>query len=162
MRPIIRRREIVADQLRYVGEPAGEGTIAVHSVSDWIAAAPHSGPGAVLLSATDEVEALAAHLEQAHWIVVEFAKVGEGRGYSQARLLRQRYRFTGELRARGAVKRDQLFLLARCGFDAFELDASENPAESLAAFNSFSVAYQSGSDCVVSVRYRARPAALSG
>jgi uncharacterized protein (DUF934 family) len=73
-------------------------------------------------------------------------------------MLRQRYGYAHELRARGVVKRDQLFFLARCGFDAFELDPAEDLAASLPALNTFSVAYQDGSEAVVSVRRRA-PAA---
>ena len=86
---------------------------------------------------------------------IDFAKIGEGRGYSQARLLRQRYRYGHELRARGALKRDQMFLLARCGFDAFDLDPTEDLPAALAALGTFSVAYQAGSDTLVSVRRRA-------
>jgi uncharacterized protein (DUF934 family) len=48
-----------------------------------------------------------------------------------------------------------LFLLARCGFDAFDLDPAEDLAASLPALNTFSVAYQDGSDALVSVRQRA-------
>ncbi|HEY4972198.1 MAG TPA: DUF934 domain-containing protein, partial [Steroidobacteraceae bacterium] len=71
-------------------------------------------PGAaVLLGPTDQVEALASHLSALHLIVIEFPKIGEGRGFTQARMLRQRLRYRGELRARGAIKRDQLFFLAR-------------------------------------------------
>jgi uncharacterized protein (DUF934 family) len=159
MRRIIRRREIVADELRYEGEERGPGTYAVQTLSEWLAApaAPRATPGmaAVLLRAPDEVEALTPRLEQVRWIVVEFAKTGEGRGFSQARLLRQRYRYQGELRARGAIGRDQLFFLARCGFDAFDLDPSEDLQAALAAFDSFSVAYQGGSEGVVHVHERA-------
>jgi|CZKO01.1.fsa_nt_gi uncharacterized protein (DUF934 family) len=163
MRRIIRRREIVEDELRYAGEPMTAGTVAAQTVADWIAAAGSaSAPAAVVLSATDEVEALGPHLHQVRWIVIEFAKIGEGRGYSQARMLRQRYRYAHQLRARGAIKRDQLFFLARCGFDAFDLDPFEDLAASLAAFNSFSVACQGGEDAVVSVRRRTFAAPLSG
>jgi uncharacterized protein (DUF934 family) len=158
MRQIIRRREIVVDELRYAGEAPSSGTISVQTLVERVAAAA-AAPAAVLLSATDEVETLALHLAGVRWIVVEFAKIGEGRGYSQARLLRQRYRYPHELRARGALKRDQLFLLARCGFDAFELDPAEDLTVALAAFGSFSVAYQDGSDALVSVRRRAPGAA---
>jgi len=159
MRRIIRRREIIEDRLRYAGEPAGHGTIAVQSAAEWIAAASaappaHAGTGAVLLSAADEVEALAPYLAAVRWIVVEFAKIGEGRGFSQGRLLRQRYRYAHELRARGALKRDQLLFLARCGFDAFDLDPAEDLEASLAAFDSFTVAYQDGSEVVVSLLHR--------
>jgi len=70
-------------------------------------------------------------------------------------MLRQRYRYAGELRARGALKRDQLFFLARCGFDSFDLDPTEDLQAALAALNDFSVAYQDGSDAVVKVQRRA-------
>ena len=51
-------------------------------------------------------------------VAIEFGGLAEGRGYSQAHLLRKRFKFTGELRAVGKIQRDQLFYLARCGFDA--------------------------------------------
>jgi uncharacterized protein (DUF934 family) len=162
MRQIIRRREIVGDELRYAGEPAASGTVGVHTASEWIAAAVAGSapaPGALLLTAADEVEALADHLAPLHWIVIDFAKIGEGRGFSQARLLRQRYRYAHELRARGAIKRDQLFFLARCGFDAFDLDPAEDLVSALGALGTFSVAYQDGSDTLVHVRRRLPDAA---
>jgi uncharacterized protein (DUF934 family) len=161
MRQIIRRREIVADELRYAGEPSAAGTIMVPTLAELIAAAAGTGAAApaVLLGVTDEVETLAPLLPQLRWIVIDFPKIGEGRGFTQARMLRQRYRYRHELRARGAIKRDQLFLLARCGFDAFDLDPAEDLTAALAAFNSFSVAYQDSSDAVVNVRHRTPGAA---
>jgi uncharacterized protein (DUF934 family) len=75
---------------------------------------------------------------------VEFTGPGEGRGYSQARLLRQRYKFTGELRAVGHVKQDQLYLMARCGFDTFDLSPTEKLEEALATLERFRVAYTPG------------------
>ena len=159
MRRIIRRRELVADDARYAGEDAGQGTRAVQPAAQFIAALsvpqPIDSAAAVLIGPTDELEALAPHLALVSLIVVEFPKIGEGRGYSQARLLRQRYGYAGELRARGALKRDQLFFLARCGFDSFDLDPAENLEAALGSFNVFSVAYQDGSDAVVQVRRRA-------
>jgi uncharacterized protein (DUF934 family) len=158
MRRIIRRREIVEDELRYAGEPAVDGSVGVVGAAEWLAASAAgaaSAPEAVLLTATDEVEALAGHLDGLRWIVIEFAKIGEGRGYSQARLLRQRYCYRHELRARGALKRDQMILLARCGFDAFELDPAEDLSAALAALGTFTVAYQDGNEALVSLRRRA-------
>lgn len=157
MRQIIRRREIVEDELRYAGEPAREGSVAVYTAPEWIAAAAAGSapsPGALLLTATDEVQPLADYLAPLRWIVIDFAKIGEGRGYSQARLLRQRYRYRHELRARGAIKRDQVFFLARCGFDGFDLDPAEDLQQALGALGTFSVAYQDGSDTLVQVRRR--------
>jgi uncharacterized protein (DUF934 family) len=159
MRHIIHRRELVADDARYAGEEAGPGTRAVQPAAQFIAALttgqPSSAAAAVLIGPTDEVEQLAPHLARLALIVVEFPKIGEGRGYSQARMLRQRYGYAGELRARGALKRDQLFFLARCGFNSFDLDPAEDLQAALGSFNDFSVAYQDGSDAVVQVRRRA-------
>jgi uncharacterized protein (DUF934 family) len=115
----------------------------------------------LLLAPTDEVEALAPHLQAVQWIVIEFAKIGEGRGYSQARLLRQRFGYAHELRARGALKRDQLVFLARCGFDAFDLDPAEDLTASLRALDSFTVAYQDGDEALVQLRRRAAPGAAA-
>jgi uncharacterized protein (DUF934 family) len=155
MRQIIRRREIVVDELRYAGEELTPGAYKVQAAADWIAnPAATDAPAAVLLQAADEVEILVPHLHRLGWIVMEFAKTGEGRGYSQARILRQRYAFAGELRARGALGRDQLFLLARCGFDAFDLDPAEDLEAALSAFDSFTVAYQRASGAIVHVHER--------
>lgn len=159
MRRIIRRRELVSDDARYAGEPAGQETRLVQPAVEFLAARTAgddaASGAAVLIGPTDEVESLAPHLALLSLIVVEFPKLGEGRGFSQARMLRQRYRYAGELRARGVLKRDQLFFLARCGFDSFDLDPAENLEAALAHLNDFSVAYQDGSNAVVQVRRRA-------
>jgi len=81
-------------------------------------------------------------LEGVARIEVNFPKFGDGRGYSIARLLRERYGYRGELRAVGHITRDLLFFLESCGFDAFELREGENPREALAAFEDFSESYQ--------------------
>jgi uncharacterized protein (DUF934 family) len=75
-------------------------------------------------------------------IEVNFPSFTDGRGYSIARLLRERHGYDGELRAVGDVQRDQLFYLARCGFDSFLLRTGEDADDALSAFNDFSEAYQ--------------------
>ena len=86
---------------------------------------------------------------------MQFPNPGDGRGYSQGRLLRERFGFTGELRAVGAgVRQDQVFLLARCGFDALELAAGEDPQAALAALSRYDVAYQPGAPQVAIRRQR--------
>jgi len=79
-------------------------------------------------------------------IAVRFPAFTDGRGYSTARLLRQRYGFKGELRAIGDILRDQLYELERCGFDSFLLREDQDAQEALRAFNDFSEAYQSAVD----------------
>ncbi len=147
MRNIIRGRSVVPDSWRYAGE-AGDGP-EVLSLTALQAALAGGSLGAsgvgVSLQPTEGPDALAGLLPRLALIVIDFPKVGEGRGFSVAQLLRQRHRYTGELRARGALKRDQLYFLARCGFDSFDLDPAEDLTASLAAFDTFSVAYQDGS-----------------
>lgn len=79
-------------------------------------------------------------------IAVHFPVFTDGRGYSTARLLRERHAFRGELRAFGDVLRDELFELARCGFDAFELRADQDADAALKAFHDFSEVYQAATD----------------
>ncbi len=79
-------------------------------------------------------------------IALEFPKFGDGRAYSYARLLRERYGYRGELRAVGNVLRDQALFMLRCGFDAFEV-AEGTPIEGWrAALGEISVFYQPTAD----------------
>jgi uncharacterized protein (DUF934 family) len=96
----------------------------------------------VWLEAGTDPAALAPDLARFNVIAVRFASCTDGRGYTLARLLRERYGYRGELRAIGDVLRDQLYYLSRCGFDAFALRADQDPAQALSAFDDFSEAYQ--------------------
>jgi uncharacterized protein (DUF934 family) len=101
---------------------------------------------ALTLANTDDVLALGSRLEGVNLIVLQFPKFTDGRAYSQARLLRERLGYAGELRATGAVFLDQLPFLLRCGFDSFESDQT-GFAEALAkARTLFSVVYQPTGD----------------
>jgi uncharacterized protein (DUF934 family) len=73
---------------------------------------------------------------------VHFPTFTDGRGYSTARLLRERYGYRGELRAVGDVLRDQLFYLSRVGFDAFALRQDQDAEGALASLADFSESYQ--------------------
>jgi uncharacterized protein (DUF934 family) len=99
-------------------------------------------PDMAVLEPGGDPGALAASLGALKVVAVNFPKFGDGRGYSIARLLRERYGYRGELRAVGQVARDNLYFMAQCGFDAFQLRESEDPQEALAAFNDFSETYQ--------------------
>ena len=105
-----------------------------------------NAPVGVRLSNTDPVSDLAPDLDRLDIIVLEFPKFTDGRAYSQARLLRERYRYQGELRAAGNVLRDQLLFMQRCGFDAFELNHGQPVQAWIAATNEFSVFYQPAAD----------------
>ena len=104
--------------------------------------AQSSPPPEVVLEPNDDPARLAGSLAGIGVIAVNFPKFGDGRGFSIARLLRERYGYRGELRAIGEVGRDHLYFMAQCGFDAFELRAGEVPEEALAALRDFSEGYQ--------------------
>jgi len=74
----------------------------------------------VRLESGEAVEALAYDLPELAVVALAFPKFGDGRAYSAARLLRERFGFKGEVRAVGDVLREQAGFMARCGFDAFE------------------------------------------
>jgi uncharacterized protein (DUF934 family) len=158
MRHILRRREWVADEWRQLGEPAGAADPLIVPLAELrrdAALAQRPGPLGVRLSAGDQPEELAGYLPRLALVAVEFPNPGDGRGYSAGRLLRGRLGFGGELRAVGAgVRQDQLFLLARCGFDALELAPGEDPEAACRALGRYDVAYQPGAPQVALRRQR--------
>ncbi|MCW5749281.1 MAG: DUF934 domain-containing protein [Alphaproteobacteria bacterium] len=105
-----------------------------------------AAPLGVLLNNTDPVEPLVPDLHRLALIALDFPKFSDGRAYSQARLLRERYGFAGELRATGQVLPDQLHHMRRCGFDAFELARGEPLQAWRRAVHSFSAVYQPTGD----------------
>ncbi len=101
---------------------------------------------AVSLAPTFRVEDIAHDVHRFALIAVEFPKFIDGRGYSTARLLRERYAYQGELRAVGNIGRDQLFYLRRVGFNAFLLPPEQNAEEALQSLNDFPEVYQGAVD----------------
>ncbi len=85
-------------------------------------------------------------------ICLEFPKFTDGRAYSYARLLRNKYGFKGELRAVGNVLRDQLAFMLRCGIDAFEIADNVNARDWSSAFGEITVRYQGANDIANIVR----------
>ncbi|WP_394244156.1 DUF934 domain-containing protein [Halopseudomonas laoshanensis] len=100
----------------------------------------------VWLNSDEEVEAIADDLEHFQVIALNFPVFSDGRSYSNARLLRDRYGYKGEVRAIGDVLRDQLFLMKRCGFDAFVIREDRNAEEALESLKDFSEVYQAATD----------------
>lgn len=96
----------------------------------------------VWLNADADPATIAPDLARIDMIAVRFDSAADGRGYTLARLLRERHGYRGELRAVGEVLRDQIFYLSRCGFDAFALRADQDPEQALSALDDFSEAYQ--------------------
>jgi uncharacterized protein (DUF934 family) len=99
-------------------------------------AADYKPVGVILPNDTD-VETLAADVPQLALVVLQFPKWVDGRAYTQAHILRKRYRFAGEIRATGEVLIDMLPLLARTGFDAAALRADQDRAAAVRALGFF-------------------------
>lgn len=107
---------------------------------------------------TLDIADLWAEISDRPLINLEFPGFADGRAYSQARVLRDRFGYQGEIRASGgAVVRDQLHGMARCGINSFELRADQDPQVCLTAFGDFGLAYQPAADQIAPVlRLRAR------
>jgi uncharacterized protein (DUF934 family) len=151
MRCILRLREVPAAPA--AGDPLTVPLAGLRADPErWRA---HAGSLGVRLAPADAVEELAGELPLLSLIEVEFPNAGDGRGYSQARLLRERLGFRGELRAVGdGVRQDRLFLFARCGFDTFELAPGEDTQAARRALARYDVAYQPGSSLLEMRRQR--------
>lgn len=83
----------------------------------------------VWLNSADDVSRLRGHLDHLQLVVIDFPVFTDGRGYTQARLLRTQLMFSGELRASGDIRPDQILFMARAGIDTF--DFPEQPDEQL-------------------------------
>jgi uncharacterized protein (DUF934 family) len=148
-RRLLRDGRIVEDEWSYLAESADGAAALILTFAEWqnerAAWMARGGRLGVVLQPADKVELLAPDISRLELIGAQFSGPSEGRGYSQARILREQWKFGGELRATGFVRRDQLFFMARCGFNSFELaDADiEGAAEAL---STFSKAYQPSND----------------
>lgn len=114
-------------------------------------------PFGLVLDPDDPLDGAIPDLGRFGLIALSFPKFGDGRAFSQARLLRLRHGFKGELRAVGDVFKDQLLFMARCGFDSFELKDGHDAKEALRAFDEFSVAYQPAAAGETALRARGTP-----
>ncbi|HSN71839.1 MAG TPA: DUF934 domain-containing protein [Steroidobacteraceae bacterium] len=163
MSRVLRQREIVADLWRVVDASTDPADAVLLPLARWLAEREQwlerAGPLGVRLGPADPVAPLAPDLDRLSLIAIEFGAIGEGRGYTQARVLRERYGYTGELRAVGRVTQDQIVFLARCGFDAFALDEAELES-ARAALDRYSVAYQRTDERLVRPRTRGAHARL--
>jgi uncharacterized protein (DUF934 family) len=147
---LIKNGVIIDDRWTLVREPASLAALPPETPvivplalwkSDRAAVAVHGELG-VWLRPDEDPGALAGDLASLPLIAVDFPKFTDGRGYSTAKLLRHKYRFTGELRAIGDVLRDQLYYMRQCGFDAFAVRADRSLEDALKGLADFSDGYQ--------------------
>jgi uncharacterized protein (DUF934 family) len=100
----------------------------------------------VRVESDQSIDDLAYDLPRIALVALVFPKFGDGRAYTSARLLRDRYGFKGEIRAVGDVLREQAGFMVRCGFDAFEPVDGSSPEQWAAATGRFRHVYQRGAD----------------
>jgi len=100
----------------------------------------------VRIEADEAVEALAYDLPRIAVVALVFPKFRDGRAYSAARLLRQRFGYEGQVRAVGDVLREQAHFMIRCGFDAFEPADGSTPADWAHVAARFRHVYQRAAD----------------
>jgi uncharacterized protein (DUF934 family) len=101
-----------------------------------------------------DIEDLLPYLERLALVALVFPTFRDGRAYSQARLLRERYFFRGELRATGQVLRDQFVFMLRAGFDAFAVKKQADAEAFTQTVRRYSVFYQPTSDGRVAAPFR--------
>lgn len=159
MPSLIKGGKVVANEWALAGSEAAAGAAKlILPLADYLKAIQAGEPAAdraVVLNPVDlDLTPLVPHLASLPLIAVHFGSSGEGRGYTQARLLRERFGYKGELRAVGKIRVDQVWFLARSGFDAFDLFEGEDPALAIAQLTRFSVAYQPGPDGLTHPRRR--------
>ncbi len=106
----------------------------------------HDTQHAVWIDGAIETEVLLDDLEHFSLIALDFPVFKDGRSYSHARLLRDRYAYKGELRSIGDVLRDQLFFMQRCGIDSYEVREDKDIEDALKGLEEFSVRYQASAD----------------
>lgn len=133
-RPLIRGGRVVAEDAPVLTDDAPLPRVGrvIVTLARWQAEhgtlAGHTPKVGVLLPNTVDLAEVWTQVADRDLICLSFPAFGDGRAYSQARLLRERYGYAGEIRATGAaVVVDQAAELLRCGFDAFALRADQNP-----------------------------------
>lgn len=146
-RPLLIERRVVEDPwVRHDEEPAPAQGPALVPLTVWQAAGRRDDLAPWLPSDTELTAVLADELMTAPLVGIDFPTFTDGRGYSIARLLRERYGYRGQIRALGDVLIDQLFYMSRCGFDAFSLREDQVVEDALRALETFSRSYQPGTD----------------
>lgn len=100
----------------------------------------------VRVESDQEIEVLAYDLPRIAVVALAFPKFRDGRAYTSARLLRERFNYEGQIRAVGDVLREQAGFMVRCGFDAFEPSDGATPEVLTQAANRFRHVYQRAAD----------------
>lgn len=170
MSVLIRNAQVEADDYGELPDDADAANAArrvIVSLARWQAERasllPHFDAVGVRLLNTVDLSTIWQQVADRPLIELDFPAFGDGRAYSQARLLRDRYGFPGEIRARGkAVVRDQIQSMVRAGINSFVLRDDQITEQCLAALNDFKLAYQYAVDDLPIAQKMRRHAPPSG
>jgi uncharacterized protein (DUF934 family) len=149
--PLVKGNTIIADDFARVADEDSipEGAIllpAARFLADPDSVLKRGDKVGVIWPNNGNVAELKPYLDRLAVIALMFPNFRDGRAYSQARLLRERFGFRGELRATGQVLRDQFVFMLRAGFDAFEVKKAADAAVFAEVAARYSVFYQPTGD----------------
>ena len=150
--PLVKGGKITDDTFVHVADGAelpGDGAVliaAARFLENPESALQRKGKTGVVWPNNRDVDDLAPYLDRLAAVALVFPTFRDGRAYSQARLLRERFQYRGELRATGQVLRDQFVFMLRAGFDAFEVKKKSDAEAFTATAKRYSVFYQPTGD----------------
>jgi uncharacterized protein (DUF934 family) len=150
--PLVKNGRIITDLFVRVAdgqELPGNGDVLISSerfLADPEALLCRAGKTGVIWPNSRAVDDLVPYLDRLAAIALVFPTFRDGRAYSQARLLRERHGYDGELRATGQVLRDQFVFMSRAGFDAFEVKKDADADAFAETMKRYSVFYQPTGD----------------
>jgi uncharacterized protein (DUF934 family) len=150
--PLVKQGRITTDLFVHIAEGAelpGDGAILVPAarfLEDPEAMLKRAGKVGVIWPNNRDLDDLVPYLDRLAAVALVFPTFRDGRAYSQARLLRERHGYDGELRATGQVLRDQFVFMSRAGFDAFEVKKDSDALAFEETIKRYSVFYQPTAD----------------
>ena len=150
--PLVKNGKITTDQFVHVAddaELADDGAVLISAarfLEDPETLSRRPGRTGVIWPNNRDVDDLVPYLDRLAVVGLVFPTFRDGRAYSQARLLRERYAYEGELRATGQVLRDQFVFMLRAGFDAFEVKKQADAEAFAQTAQRYSVFYQPTGD----------------
>jgi uncharacterized protein (DUF934 family) len=150
--PLVKQGRITTDLFVHIAEGAelpGDGAILVPAarfLEDPESMLKRAGKVGVIWPNNRDLDDLVPYLDRLAAVALVFPTFRDGRAYSQARLLRERHGYDGELRATGQVLRDQFVFMSRAGFDAFEVKKDADADAFAETVKRYSVFYQPTGD----------------
>ena len=158
--PLVKNGKIATDSFIHIADDAdipGEGDVLVTAarfMKDPEALAARKSPIGVIWPNNRDLDELVPYLDRLAVVALVFPTFRDGRAYSQARLLRERYKFRTELRATGQVLRDQFVFMLRAGFDSFEVVKQADAEAFASTARRYTVFYQPTGDGRITALHR--------